>query len=78
MKSCIRAGETEEVVEVINLSRSGLCFEAWKHYLPDSTVEVASPFTIGSNNIFQRARIVRADRRAAGTIPGQYALTLEQ
>jgi hypothetical protein len=78
MKACIRQGETEEVVDVIDMSRSGLCFEAWKHYLPDSSVLVASPFTLGSNNIFQRARIIRAQRRAAGTIPGRYALMIEQ
>lgn len=76
MKACIRSASTEDVVEVVNISRRGLCFCSWSHYLPGTIVEVAAPFTIGSNNIFQPAKIVRAQRRAVGAVPGEYALMM--
>jgi PilZ domain len=77
-KACIRVGECEEIVQVLNLSRTGICFAAWKHYLPDTRVMVASPFTLAGNNIFLPAHIVRAQRRATPTIPGEYALMIDQ
>ena len=73
MRACIRRpGLGEEVVEVENVSRSGLLFLSANHYKKGTWVEVAAPYTPGAANVFIPARIVRdqqlsgADRRKYG------------
>ncbi len=67
MTACVRQpGLGEEVIQVENLSRGGLCFLSAKEYLEGSRIEVAVPYSQGTANIFVPARIVRVE-----TLPGQ-------
>jgi hypothetical protein len=52
-------GSREDVVEVINVSRGGICFRSSRIYNEDSWVQVAVPYTKGAANIFVAGRIVR-------------------
>ena len=57
-KACIRqAGHTLDVVTCEDMSRGGLRFKSRKRYFQGSTIEVAAPYTPGSNSIFVHARI---------------------
>ncbi|HEX9759738.1 MAG TPA: PilZ domain-containing protein [Candidatus Acidoferrales bacterium] len=67
MRACIRhPGFGDELVEVENVSRGGLCFVSPKRYLNGSSVEVALPFEQGAANVFVRARVVRSSEVTRG------------
>lgn len=67
MRACIRhPGFGDELVEVENVSRGGLCFVSPKRYLNGSSVEVALPFEPGAANVFVPARVVRSGGSARG------------
>jgi hypothetical protein len=56
-RACIRsAGFTEEVV-CQDMSRGGICFDSRKRYSQGQEIEVAVPFTPGTDNFFVPARI---------------------
>lgn len=55
-------GPRADVVEVINISRGGVCFHSKKNYPEDAWVQVAVPYTEGAANIFVAGRIVRTRR----------------
>jgi hypothetical protein len=57
-------GPREDVVEVVNVSRGGICFSSSRVYGPDTWVQVAAPYTPGSANIFVAGRIVRSRKLA--------------
>jgi hypothetical protein len=58
-KACIRqAGHTQDVVTCEDMSRGGLRFKSRKQYFQGSMIEIAAPYTPGSNSIFVPARIV--------------------
>lgn len=75
-KACIRFGNDEDVVEVLDISRTGVHFSSLKLYQPGMYVQVSAPYTIGGNNIFSSGRIVRAIRRPTKVLAGDYALEL--
>jgi len=75
-KAAIRIGDVEDIVEVKDLSLRGLRFYTSKLYQPGTLVQVSAPYTIGGNNIFSSARIVRAHRRPTEFVPGDYALEI--
>lgn len=67
MKACIRhAGFGDELVEVENVSRGGLCFVSPKRYHSGSAVEVALPYEHGAANVFVPARVVRGGEAPRG------------
>lgn len=76
-KACIRLGDEEELVDVQDFSRGGLRFSSFKLYTLGATVQVSAPHTIGGNNIFSTAKIIRANRRPNGAVPGEYGLKLQ-
>jgi hypothetical protein len=76
-KACIRVGDDEEIVDVQDFSRGGLRFSSFKLYQLGATVQVSAPHTIGGNNIFTPALIIRANRRPNGVVPGEYGLKLQ-
>jgi hypothetical protein len=71
MRACIRhPGFEEEIVEVKDLSRGGLCFVSPKGYMEGSRIEVAVPYSEGKANIFVAARINRVQE-----LPGKELTT---
>jgi hypothetical protein len=58
-KACIRQpGQTLDVVVCEDMSRGGLRFKSRKRYFERSTIEIAAPYTPGTQSIFVNARIV--------------------
>ena len=58
-KACIRqTGQTLDVVVCEDMSRGGLRFKSRKRYFERSAIEVAAPYTPGTQSIFVHARIV--------------------
>ena len=52
-------GPRAEIVDVVNISRGGICFRSSRIYPEDTWVQVAVPFTPGAANISVAGRIVR-------------------
>jgi hypothetical protein len=58
-KACIRQpGQTLDVVACEDMSRGGLRFKSRKRYFERSAIEIAAPYTPGTQSIFVHARIV--------------------
>ena len=74
-KACIRrSGYTDDVVDVLDLSRGGVHFISFVDYYKGTIVEVAVPFTNGGANVFVRAEVVRIQCRPTSGIPGDFGL----
>ena len=67
-------GRDEELVNVLDVSRGGLRFESPNNYEVGLEMEVALHYVEGGNNIFQKGRIVRKQRRPTETWNGEYGL----
>jgi hypothetical protein len=60
LQACIRYKQyEEEVLEVNDLSRGGICFTTRKYLTPGTRIEIAIPYSPGNANIFVPAEIVR-------------------
>ena len=61
LRACIRYRQhfDEEVLEVNDLSRGGVCFTTRKYLAPGTKFEIAVPYSPGMANIFVPAEIVR-------------------
>jgi hypothetical protein len=61
LRACIRYQRhfDEEVLEVNDLSRGGVCFTTRKYLAPGTKFEIAVPYSPGMANIFVPAEIVR-------------------
>lgn len=58
-KACVRTFSFgDDVVSCEDLSRGGFCFKSRRLYSANAHVEVAAPYSPGSQNIFVAARIV--------------------
>jgi hypothetical protein len=67
--ACIRQGQAgDEIVECDNLSKGGLSFRSRKTYAVGSVVEVAAPYSPGSQAIFVAARIMHVELLPNGTL----------
>lgn len=67
-QACVgQPGPHADIVEVVNVSRSGICFCSSRTYNEDSWIQVAVPYTKGAANIFVAGRIVRA-RKISRTV----------
>jgi len=56
------AGPNQDIVDVLNVSRGGICFRSPRIYKDDSWIQVAVPYTPGAANIFVAGRVVRSRR----------------
>jgi len=61
-------GVHADVVDVVNVSRGGVCFHSSRIYGEDTWVQVAVPYTPGSANIFVAGRIVRSRKTDSALI----------
>lgn len=60
--ACVRQeGSTDELVECENVSKGGVCFHSLQHYVLDSLIEVAAPFSPGETALFVPAQIKRIE-----------------
>jgi len=58
--ACVgQPGPNADIVEVVNVSRGGICFHSHRTYKEDSWVQIAVPYTPGAANIFVAGLIVR-------------------
>jgi len=61
-KACIRTfAFGDDIVTCEDISRGGLRFKSRKHYSVKADIEVASPYSPGSLNIFVRGQIVHVE-----------------
>jgi len=75
VKACIQTEQgSSVVVNLVNLSRGGLCFTSVIEFCPGAQVSIATHFMEGGHNIFQDGRIVRVHSRGSATLPGEYAV----
>lgn len=58
LKACIRFSGSEEVVDCEDMSRGGLCFTSRQNYPEKAMIEVAAPYSPGSQSIFVSAQIM--------------------
>jgi len=57
--ACVsQPGTSEDMVQVVDFSRGGICFRSARQYRPGAWVQVAVPYTSGTANIFLPGRIV--------------------
>jgi hypothetical protein len=74
-KACIETDHSAPViVDMVNISRGGLCFRSAAEFSVDTLVSVATHYIEGGLNIFQEGYIVRVQRRPSENEPGEYAI----
>jgi len=61
-------GLNADVVDVMNVSRGGVCFRSVRVYPQDTWVQVAVPYTANAANIFVAGRIVRSRKLIDGLV----------
>jgi hypothetical protein len=62
------------VVEVVDISRGGLCFMSFEQFRLHTAVSVATHYMEGGQNIFQDGLIIRVRHKEPGTLPTEYAV----
>jgi hypothetical protein len=73
-KGCIQRPDGEKIVDLLNVSRGGALFRSDSAFPLGAWVKIAAPYTVGANNIFVLARIVRIEATDSGREYGvQYA-----
>lgn len=66
--ACVKTQFTSVVVDVVNISRKGLCFRTVEQFSPGTTVSVATYYIEGGQNIFQKGTIVRVRYSRSGIL----------
>jgi hypothetical protein len=61
------------VVEVIDISRGGLCFASFEQFRIKTAVSIATHYMEGGQNIFQDGLIIRVRHKESG-MPAEYAV----
>jgi hypothetical protein len=75
VKACIKTEQGSSViVDVINISRGGVCFTSLVEFYPGTPVSIATHYIEGGHIIFQDGRIIRAKHSGSATTPGEYAV----
>jgi hypothetical protein len=75
MKACIQTAQgTSVVVDMIDVSRGGVCFISVETFSSGTLVSIATHYIEGGHNIFQDGRIVRVQNKSSATFPGKYAI----
>jgi hypothetical protein len=67
VQACVESSGERIIVEVVNISRRGLCFRAENHFMTGLEITIATHYSQGGQNIFQRAKIVRSSRTEGET-----------
>lgn len=62
------------IVDLINMSRGGVCFSSHAEFYPGTPVSIATHYMEGGQNIFQNGRIVRMQRSPSARAAGEYAI----
>jgi len=74
VKACIKTGQAAPVVvDVVNMSRSGVFFASTNLFNPGAAVSIAMHYIEGGQNMFQKCRIIRAQPTPSATAPSEYA-----
>lgn len=74
VKACIRTEEAAGfVVDVVNISRGGLCFLSVDQFAPGTPAAVAMHYVKGGQNIFQKGRVVWTQERTLD-LPSQHGV----
>lgn len=75
VRACIRTEQGAEVlVDLINMGRGGICFSSDTDFHLNTLVLVATHYFEGGQNIFQKGRIIRVQRKPTALIPGEFAI----
>jgi hypothetical protein len=75
IRACLqRRGFSDDVVNVLDLSRGGIRFISLVDYVPGTKIEVAVPYTEGGANVFTPARVARVRCRPTVDLPGEFGL----
>jgi hypothetical protein len=75
VRACINTeANAGVIVDLINISRGGVCFSSYAEFHPGTPVSIATHYIVGGQNIFQNGRIVRMQRSPSATAPGEYAI----
>lgn len=77
-KACVKTGQEENVVDLVNISRGGVCFTSVADFRPGTKVSIATHYIEGGHNIYQEGIVVRAQHRASGHFPGEYAIEFQR
>jgi len=74
-KACIKTEQAPSViVDVVNMSRGGACFNSAEQFRLGAEVFLAVHYIEGGQNIFQNGRIVRLRHKPSGMLPTEYAV----
>jgi hypothetical protein len=75
IRACIKAElNSGVIVNLINISRGGVCFSSYAEFYPGTPVSIATHYMEGGQNIFQNGRIVRIQRSPSASASGEYAI----
>ena len=75
VQGCIRTAQgTQVIVDLINISRGGVCFSSNENFALNSPVQIATHYFEGGQNIFQEGRIIRIQRKPTISLPGEFAI----
>jgi hypothetical protein len=77
VKACIKTEKAASVVvDVVNISRNGLCFLTFEQFCPGTAVSIATHYIEGGQNIFQNGQVIRVQQRPVSNRPGEYEVEL--
>jgi hypothetical protein len=74
VKAYIKTEGPGVVVNLVNISRGGVCFTSVAEFRLGAKVSIATHYIEGGHNIFQAGRIVRVQSKATAFFPGEYAI----
>lgn len=75
VKACIKTEHGSSfVVNVVNMSKSGICFTDDMEFSPGTRVSIATHYIEGGHNIYQDGQIIRVHCKGSATLPGVYAV----
>jgi hypothetical protein len=79
VKACVKTAlGSSIVVNVVNISRGGVCFTSAEKFCAETPVSIATHYIDGGQNIYQDGRIIRVQRRPTAMLPGEYAIEFLQ
>jgi hypothetical protein len=73
-KACIKTEHGLNIVNLVNISRGGVCFTSDVHFRPGTRVLIATHYIEGGHNIYQEGTVVRMQSRAVEDFLGEYAI----
>lgn len=78
VKACIKTKQGERVVvDLISISRDGVCFISFAAFTIGTLVSIATHYVEGGENIYQEGRINRVWHKPSEMLPSEYAIEFE-